>query len=73
MPLVHATSRIGAWVIPITLGYFVFDLALLPIWEGKFMVRTTTHGKRLKGLGSLMLLLMMVVVLMVLIGSNGSL
>lgn len=38
VPLTHATSSIAPLIVPITLGYFLFDLALLPFWEGTFKV-----------------------------------
>ncbi len=34
-PLIHARSDVVAMVAPLTLAYFVFDLLLVPVWEGK--------------------------------------
>jgi hypothetical protein len=33
-PIVSVVSPTASWVSPITLGYFIFDLLLLPFWEG---------------------------------------
>lgn len=38
-PLVHARSDVVAVAAPLTLAYFLFDLALIPVWEGRFAVR----------------------------------
>lgn len=37
-PLVHARSDVVAVAAPLTLAYFLFDLALIPVWEGRFAV-----------------------------------
>lgn len=34
VPLVYARSDVAAWALPITLGYFLFDFLLVPVWEG---------------------------------------
>lgn len=39
VPLVYAPSDIAAVAVPVTLAYFIFDLLLIPVWEGSFVVR----------------------------------
>jgi len=38
-PLIHAQSDVVAMVAPLTLAYFIFDLLLVSVWEGKMTVR----------------------------------
>lgn len=38
-PLIHARSDVVAMAAPLTLGYFLFDLLLVPVWEGRLAVR----------------------------------
>ncbi len=38
-PLVYATSDVAAATVPVTLAYFIFDLLLVPVWEGTLTVR----------------------------------
>lgn len=47
-PLNHARSQVAPVIVPITLGYFVFDLLLLPWWEGSFKVSQSV-GRGLGG------------------------
>ena len=37
--LIHNTSKAAAVIVPLTLAYFVFDLLLVPVWEGTLKVR----------------------------------
>lgn len=34
VPLVHATSDMAAQALPITLAYFIFNMALIPVCGG---------------------------------------
>lgn len=37
-PLIHARSDVLAAAAPLTLAYFLFDLLLVPVWEGRLAV-----------------------------------
>lgn len=39
-PLIHARSDVLAAAAPLTLAYFLFDLLLVPVWEGRLAVST---------------------------------
>jgi hypothetical protein len=39
VPLVYASSDTAAVFLPVTLAYFIFDLLLVPVWEGTLAVR----------------------------------
>lgn len=41
-PLIHQRSDVLAAAAPLTLAYFVFDLLLVPVWEGRLMVSAHT-------------------------------
>lgn len=41
-PLIHARSDVLAAAAPLTLAYFLFDLLLVPVWEGRLVVSTGT-------------------------------
>lgn len=44
VPLVYATSDTAARALPVTLAYFIFDLMLIPVWEGTLVVRVEIEG-----------------------------
>ena len=41
-PLIHARSDVLAAAGPLTLAYFLFDLLLVPVWEGRLVVSVGT-------------------------------
>jgi len=47
--LIHARSDVLAAAAPLTLAYFLFDLLLVPVWEGRLTVSADTwEGEKLR-------------------------